>query len=140
MGHRTGRMAAMSGRTFPDDYYMVAGGLITSCGWVDCLLYTMTRRVLISSELTNSGGEQPARPSGYSRSRTLNLTNYGHESNAGGSTDSIINDSMRMGDIKAETKVEITVSDADTGDARSGSTSFTGAQQDMHAVFPHRDV
>lgn len=48
-----GRMAAMTGVTLPDTYYCVAGSLITSCGWLDALLYTLTRRVLISTELMN---------------------------------------------------------------------------------------
>lgn len=44
-----GRMAAMTGRDIPDAYYCLAGALITSCGWLDVLLYTLTRRVLIFS-------------------------------------------------------------------------------------------
>ena len=48
-----GRMAAMTGITLPDTYYCVAGSLMTSCGWLDALLYTLTRRVLISTELMN---------------------------------------------------------------------------------------
>ena len=48
-----GRMAAMAGITLPDTYYCVAGSLITSCGWLDALLYTLTRRVIISTELMN---------------------------------------------------------------------------------------
>lgn len=46
-----GRMAAMTGVTLPDTYYCIAGSLMTSCGWLDALLYTLTRRALISTEL-----------------------------------------------------------------------------------------
>ncbi|OCL10910.1 hypothetical protein AOQ84DRAFT_288325 [Glonium stellatum] len=49
-----GRMAAMTGRVLPDMYYCVAGSLLTSCGWLDALLYTLTRQVLISSELDSA--------------------------------------------------------------------------------------
>jgi hypothetical protein len=45
-----GRMAAMAGRTLPVAYYCVAGALLCSCGWLDTLLYTLTRRVFIKSE------------------------------------------------------------------------------------------
>ncbi|KAF2489015.1 hypothetical protein BU16DRAFT_520109 [Lophium mytilinum] len=44
-----GRMIAMSGYTLPDTYYLVAGCVMTSCGWVDVLMYTYTHRTLVSS-------------------------------------------------------------------------------------------
>ena len=55
-----GRMAAMTGITLPDTYYCVAGSLMTSCGWLDALLYTLTRRVLISTELMNKPNSRSA--------------------------------------------------------------------------------
>jgi G protein-coupled glucose receptor regulating Gpa2 C-term len=45
-----GRMASMSGTTPPDIYYCIAGSMMTSCGWLDSLLYTLTRRVFVRSE------------------------------------------------------------------------------------------
>ena len=45
-----GRMAAMTGRAIPYWYYCLAGAAITSCGWLDVLLYACTRRVLIFSD------------------------------------------------------------------------------------------
>ncbi|ETN45038.1 uncharacterized protein HMPREF1541_09914 [Cyphellophora europaea CBS 101466] len=44
-----GRMAAMTGMVIPYWWYCVAGAAITSNGWLDVLLYVMTRRVLIFS-------------------------------------------------------------------------------------------
>lgn len=44
-----GRMAAMTGKVVPYWYYCLAGAAITSCGWLDVLLYALTRRVLIFS-------------------------------------------------------------------------------------------
>lgn len=35
----------------PDEFFCVAGALLTSCGWIDALLYTLTRRVFIANEL-----------------------------------------------------------------------------------------
>ncbi|KAK7513317.1 G protein-coupled glucose receptor regulating Gpa2-domain-containing protein [Phyllosticta citriasiana] len=46
-----GRMAAMTGHNLPNTYFAIAGMLMTSCGWIDVFLYTLTRRVLVSNEL-----------------------------------------------------------------------------------------
>ncbi|KAF2270777.1 hypothetical protein CC78DRAFT_67 [Lojkania enalia] len=48
-----GRMVAMTGTAMPDAFFCVAGTLLTSCGWIDALLYTMTRRVLVSNQLSS---------------------------------------------------------------------------------------
>ncbi|RMZ72181.1 integral membrane [Pyrenophora seminiperda CCB06] len=61
-----GRMVAMTGGSMPDSFYIITGCLLTSCGWVDALLYTLTRRVLVSGDL--STGQ-------YNRTVTANLTN-----------------------------------------------------------------
>ncbi|RAR10875.1 G protein-coupled receptor [Stemphylium lycopersici] len=61
-----GRMVAMTGQTMPDLFYVIAGCLLTSCGWIDALLYTLTRRVLVSGDL--STGQ-------YGRTATATLTN-----------------------------------------------------------------
>lgn len=42
-----GRMAAMTGVQIPYWYYCLAGTAITSCGWLDVLLYIFTRRALL---------------------------------------------------------------------------------------------
>ena len=44
-----GRMASMTGMAIPYWWYCLAGSAITSCGWLDVLLYVMTRRVLVFS-------------------------------------------------------------------------------------------
>lgn len=44
-----GRMAAMTGVAVPYWWFCLAGAAITSCGWLDVLLYALTRRVLIFS-------------------------------------------------------------------------------------------
>ncbi|KAK8155033.1 G protein-coupled glucose receptor regulating Gpa2-domain-containing protein [Phyllosticta citrichinensis] len=46
-----GRMAVMTGHQVPVTYFAIAGMLMTSCGWIDVFLYTLTRRVLVSNEL-----------------------------------------------------------------------------------------
>jgi G protein-coupled glucose receptor regulating Gpa2 C-term len=44
------RTAAMAGRNVPMSYLLFAGAMITSNGWLDCLLYALTRRILIFSD------------------------------------------------------------------------------------------
>ncbi|KAJ4374259.1 hypothetical protein N0V83_003000 [Neocucurbitaria cava] len=47
-----GRMVAMTGTNMPDIFFCVAGSMLTSCGWIDALLYTLTRRILVSGEIS----------------------------------------------------------------------------------------
>ena len=46
-----GRMASLSGIDVPPSYLAVAACAMTSCGWLDCITYTFTRRSLIATEL-----------------------------------------------------------------------------------------
>jgi hypothetical protein len=50
-----GRMISMTGTELPDTFFCVAGTLLTSCGWIDALLYTLTRRVLVTNDLSTGG-------------------------------------------------------------------------------------
>ncbi|CAG5179636.1 uncharacterized protein ALTATR162_LOCUS9385 [Alternaria atra] len=47
-----GRMVVMTGTEMPDAFFCVVGTLLTSCGWIDALLYTFTRRILVSNEMS----------------------------------------------------------------------------------------
>jgi hypothetical protein len=47
-----GRMVAMTGTQMPDVFFVIAGSLLTSCGWIDALLYALTRRILVSHEVS----------------------------------------------------------------------------------------
>lgn len=49
-----GRMVAMTGTPMPDIFFCVAGSLLTSCGWIDALLYTLTRRILVTNEISTA--------------------------------------------------------------------------------------
>ncbi|CAD0110473.1 unnamed protein product [Aureobasidium uvarum] len=50
-----GRMWSMAHheKSLPDAYQCVAGALLASCGWVDTLLYTLTRKALINGGDSN---------------------------------------------------------------------------------------
>jgi hypothetical protein len=50
-----GRMATLTGVALPDTFFCIAGTLLTSCGWIDALLYTLTRRILVSNDLSTGG-------------------------------------------------------------------------------------
>lgn len=45
-----GRMMTLSGKPPSDRYLIWAGVMLTSCGWVDGLLYTITRKVFRDSD------------------------------------------------------------------------------------------
>ena len=47
-----GRMVTMAGVTLPDVFFCIAGSFLTSCGWVDALLYTLTRRVFVNGDIS----------------------------------------------------------------------------------------
>ncbi|KAH6620287.1 G protein-coupled glucose receptor regulating Gpa2-domain-containing protein [Boeremia exigua] len=49
-----GRMVAMTGTAMPDVFFCIAGSLLTSCGWIDALLYTLTRRILVTNEISTA--------------------------------------------------------------------------------------
>lgn len=58
-----GRMCTASGKALPDKYFFGAGSLLASCGWLDAVLYTFTRRVLLKSG--PGGGNSNAYGSSY---------------------------------------------------------------------------
>jgi hypothetical protein len=45
-------MVAMAGVKMPDLFFCIAGSFLTSCGWIDALLYTLTRRVFVGSDIS----------------------------------------------------------------------------------------
>lgn len=65
-----GRMVAMTGTPMPDIFFIIAGSLLTSCGWIDALLYTLTRRILVSNEISTA-------PYNHTAITTVNTTNAG---------------------------------------------------------------
>ena len=49
---------ANNGAPYSDAYACVAGAMITSCGWVDSLLYTLTRRRLLKDTMPNNSSRK----------------------------------------------------------------------------------
>lgn len=48
-----GRMVTMAGVKMPDVFFCIAGSFLTSCGWIDALLYTLTRRVFVGGDISS---------------------------------------------------------------------------------------
>ena len=57
-----GRMWSMAhgGVALSNAYACVAGALITSCGWVDSLLYTLTRKRLLNDTMSRPSSRRPS--------------------------------------------------------------------------------
>lgn len=57
-----GRMWSMAhgGKSYSDQFAILAGSFLTSCGWVDSLLYTLTRKRLLQDTMAkgSSSGRQ----------------------------------------------------------------------------------
>ena len=51
-----GRMCSAASTSLPNQYFIGAGALLASCGWLDAVLYTVTRRVLLKNGQGGSSG------------------------------------------------------------------------------------
>ncbi len=63
-----------TGKTYPVWYLILAASLLTSAGWIDSLLYTLTRRIFVDSHNNSSSASHNYIRSiggGYSNSRPL---------------------------------------------------------------------
>lgn len=49
---------AHNGKLYSNAYACIAGGMITSCGWVDSLLYTLTRRRLLKETMPSGAARR----------------------------------------------------------------------------------
>ncbi len=85
------RMYAMSGgHKTPLWFYSFAGCLIISCGWIDSLVYTLTRRIFNNASDHHSGGTSRSNNNHfgsladdrYSKAFALEETGTGHQLSA----------------------------------------------------------
>jgi hypothetical protein len=63
----------------PDVFFCAAGTLLTSCGWIDALLYTMTRRVFVSNELSTAPHHTHSSRNGNVTAMTVDGTRPGDD-------------------------------------------------------------
>lgn len=115
-------MASMSHRQPPDSYFFFAGCLFTSSGWVDTVLYAITRRSLLFKEMQ---GPRPARLSisDQLRSHRSGFTRHN-------STDDILGeDGSEFSGIKLETTVKVDVESPTTSVAPSHNYSVSAKRQ-----------
>ena len=103
--YRAGRMSTMSSHNPPETFYLAAGALFTCAGWIDTVLYTITRRTLLFQELGSrrrtrmvgggAGGSNPNRRDYFDSSGRSRASRAYPQSSAGAyprasSTDSIL--------------------------------------------------
>ena len=129
----------MSGRTLSESFYLVAGCLFTSAGWVDTILYTLTRQSLLFHELDphgdahndnqtvgGGGGGSPGSrdPSFHRASSTDSILGGNGDGNGGGG---------KFGGIKVDrtVNVEVVMDDLES----KGSNSNRGSDSKSEAGF-----
>ncbi|KAK7757781.1 hypothetical protein SLS62_000159 [Diatrype stigma] len=127
-----GRMATMSHRNLSPRFYLIAGCLFTSSGWVDALLYTLTRRSLLFQELDPQSNHINVRRNDNNNRSHHRGSQGGYPSSPGlhhyhaSSTDSILREANKVGTssgggggIKVDRTVNVVVLD----DLESNSSS-----------------
>ena len=149
--YSAGRMSTMSGNDPPQTFYLAAGALFTCAGWIDTVLYTITRRTLLFQELgsrrrTRGGGSNPNRRDYFDSSgRSRASRAYPQSSQAfprASSTDSILGGSdggmgggdgrgsvgggggggiAKLGGITVEQTVNVVLEDMESPDGRAGT-------------------
>ncbi|KAI1386805.1 G protein-coupled glucose receptor regulating Gpa2-domain-containing protein [Hypoxylon trugodes] len=115
-----GRMASMSNNQLSDEYYLFAGALFTCSGWVDTILYTITRRALLFDELNVYG----RRPDPNMGNGNLRAKDAGFQRQS--STDSILagNGFGSIGGIKMERTVKIEMDDLESSNGERGMQEY----------------
>ncbi|KAA8904407.1 G protein-coupled glucose receptor regulating Gpa2-domain-containing protein [Sphaerosporella brunnea] len=108
------RMASQSGKTLSDSILVFAGACMASCGWLDVILYLVTRRTILSlqsTSFTSSGRDTGAIQMGTGRQLYGNQTVVER-----GSLDRAVRGesmaSSQEGFVKMEQVVQVTIEDA----------------------------
>jgi hypothetical protein len=94
-------MAAMSSDNLPESYFLFAGSFFTSSGWVDTVLYALTRRTLLFNELTrgnHSSGAKAGQSSKLPRQSSTDsiLGHSGFEAAFGGSSGIVLDRTVKI--------------------------------------------
>ncbi|KAI9741991.1 MAG: hypothetical protein M1834_000380 [Cirrosporium novae-zelandiae] len=128
------RMAGMTGKHINYDVYCVVGAMIASAGWLNCTIYSLTRRgLLLSIDPPRTCGLAQFRWDIASGHGTVTAIEGGRKSstyNKGGSKqgsqENLVIDMEGMHGVKQETTVEVHSETISTGAASGGvlATSF----------------
>lgn len=106
-------------------YYCAGATLMTSCGFVDAILYSLTRRVLVT-EMADASSDALSRsrtaPSGSMGGMAINMKIRSNRNKASGPEDSTEN---IFGIVKTET-FEVTEESVHTTQERKSSVSING--------------
>lgn len=81
-----GRMYSMAhdGVALPDEYMITAGCLITSCGWMDALMYTFTRNLFTTREGSGDGSRDQYSERRGTATNTSNMLGTGSRARRSG--------------------------------------------------------
>lgn len=75
-----GRMITMAGVDMPDIFFCIAGAFLASCGWIDAVLYTLTRRVFIGGDISSHHYNRTVTAISMNASRPGDDTHFGLQS------------------------------------------------------------
>jgi hypothetical protein len=125
------RMASQSGKQLGDTLLLFAGACMASCGWVDVLLYLVTRRTIVSlqaSSFGSSGRDTGGIQMNVSRSVYGNQTVVGTGDLDRQATGESLASSQE-GFVKMEQVVQVTIEDAAQSRAETSEDSAAQQQQ-----------
>jgi hypothetical protein len=142
-----GRMAVMGGRDLPDSFFMVAGALLTSCGWVDALLYALTRRVLVNNDLSTGQYNRTVNATLTNAARPGDAQNYGLSSipskepiASSARTVTIVGGSNRISRLVGDRRGRNTIRSKHHISMIEASPTRTGSQDSMIKPHPHDGI
>jgi hypothetical protein len=142
-----GRMAVMGGKNLPDSFFMVAGVLLTSCGWVDALLYALTRRVLVNNELSTGQYNRTVNATLTNATRPGDAQNYGLSSipskepiATSARTVTIVGGSNRISRLVGDRRGRSTLRSKHRISMIEASPTRTGSQDSMIKPHPHDGI
>ncbi|GAB7354634.1 hypothetical protein MBLNU459_g5069t1 [Dothideomycetes sp. NU459] len=124
-----GRMWSMAhhGASLPNAFQCVAGAMIASCGWVDALLYTLTRKTLILGNSPRTHGSSHGLEDGKSSNVPVGLDSL----IAAGITQTRTV-TVTAGNVLAMDDIDEEIEDANRGRAKGGS-KYARFQRGAHS-------
>jgi G protein-coupled glucose receptor regulating Gpa2 C-term len=126
------RMALYAHRSVPVWAWVFSGTLMTSSGWVDCVLYAFTRRALLKEEFKAS----PHSRHSYGEGTNWLHRHHGHKHDSTDMFGASIQKSFYTSTEKVDADVHI--SDLSSGSGRGRMSDRTGFSNDSAtAVDPH---
>jgi hypothetical protein len=125
------RMASQAGKTLNASVLIFAGACMASCGWIDVLLYIVTRRTILSlqsTSFTSSGRDTAGIQMNTGRHIYGNHTVVGAGDRDGDILSGASMAGSQEGIVKMEQVVQVTIEDA-VPQSRAGRSEDQAEQQ-----------